>query len=101
MIYVAFVSHDDEHEMVPIGWESTPEMAKKLCEDYVNQQQHFSVVRREWDVDAHTRIPGEFWNWETVEDGARYHFYVRPIDINCLGASQSIPPGPGGKGGIA
>lgn len=96
MIYVAFVSHDDEYELVPLGWSGTAQEAKQLCEQHAKENSDGVIVWNEDDgVHQHSRIAGEFWTGLVVtEYNEKFTHYVRPIDINCLGATQLIESKP-------
>jgi 3-methyladenine DNA glycosylase AlkD len=81
-IYVAFVSHDDEQTLVPLGSHADPKPCREMCEQHAAENHDRIRKGWEWELSDHTRIQGEWWDVQvTNQYKAKYRYYVRPVEI--------------------
>ena len=80
LMHVAFVCHDDEQELVPLGVGRSLKEAMKLCEK--NVKEHNDKIKEPWAGCPHSRIKGDFADMVTVTEGGEvYRYHIRPIEV--------------------
>lgn len=82
VLYVALVSHDDEHEIIPLRICDTAEDAKHICK--LAAIKNGDDADLQWDhCDSdHTRLEGELWTAVVKNpDGQTFTYYVRPAKL--------------------